>query len=416
MTIQLFYGRQVKLETPRSDVEISPAILNNQCQRCLGDIKKQWRLPNEERYCWHCHLLGRVRESQYFGYLPEPHAFILPTRVCSWTGELTPAQKQISQAQLQALTNHSSHLTYAVTGAGKTEMIFPLLIQAIQQKKRIALVAPRVDVVIELNKRIHQFFLIDSVCCYGDSLEHYRYTQLLIATTHQLMHFKAAFDVIIVDEGDAFPYVNDQRLQVAVQQALLEKGSIFYLTATPSKQLMQQVRQQILTYSILTQRFHGHHLPQLTIKVSRYWRHQLPRYIKNRLKQYQQIKRQFLIFVPQVTDLQLIYNQISDVISIGMVHADSPKRHQLIEQMREKKLLGLITTTILERGVTFVGIDVIILGADELPFNETALIQIAGRCGRSIERPTGLVLAIVSEVCYSVLAANNEIKYLNALR
>lgn len=81
--------------------------------------------------------------------------------------------------------------------------------------------------------------------------------------------------------------------------------------------------------------------------------------------------------------------------------------------MRTSELQALITTTILERGVTFKGIDVMILGADDPVFSQAALIQIAGRCGRSASRPTGKVWTGVTERTRTVIQARNEIRYLN---
>ncbi|KHF29008.1 Transcription-repair-coupling factor [Anoxybacillus sp. BCO1] len=49
----------------------------------------------------------------------------------------------------------------------------------------------------------------------------------------------------------------------------------------------------------------------------------------------------------------------------------------------------LVTTTILERGVTVPNIDVAVFGAEQPIFTESALVQIAGRVGRSAQYPTG---------------------------
>lgn len=42
----------------------------------------------------------------------------------------------------------------------------------------------------------------------------------MIATTHQLLKFYQAFDLLIVDEVDAFPYVDNPVLYHAVEQAV----------------------------------------------------------------------------------------------------------------------------------------------------------------------------------------------------
>src|SRR5690625_8008674 len=59
---------------------------------------------------------------------------------------------------------------------------------------------------------------------------------------------------------------------------------------------------------------------------------------------------------------------------------------------RENKTHILLTMTILERGVTFPAIDVAVLDAGHIVFDEAALVQIAGRAGRSHLDPTGEVV------------------------
>ena len=81
--------------------------------------------------------------------------------------------------------------------------------------------------------------------------------------------------------------------------------------------------------------------------------------------------------------------------------------------MRDGKLQYLITTTILERGVTFPRIDVLIIGVDDKTFSENALVQIAGRVGRSADRPPGLVQAYVQHINLKVRAAQKQIIMMN---
>ncbi len=57
--------------------------------------------------------------------------------------------------------------------------------------------------------------------------------------------------------------------------------------------------------------------------------------------------------------------------------------------MRNKEIPLLLTTTILERGVTIANLDVAVLGAEDRIFTESALVQIAGRVGRSSQYSTG---------------------------
>ena len=69
------------------------------------------------------------------------------------------------------------------------------------------------------------------------------------------------------------------------------------------------------------------------------------------------------------------------------VHSEDPLRKEKVQAMREKEIPILLTTTILERGVTFPKLDVAVFGAEDRIFTESALVQIAGRVGRSSELP-----------------------------
>lgn len=50
------------------------------------------------------------------------------------------------------------------------------------------------------------------------------------------------------------------------------------------------------------------------------------------------------------------------------VHAADEQRLEKVQLMRDHKVLFLVTTSILERGVTFPEIDVLVLGADDAVF------------------------------------------------
>ena len=123
-----------------------------------------------------------------------------------------------------------------------------------------------------------------------------------------------------------------------------------------------------------------------------------------------------MIFVPKVADTKTLCKVIKSHIPEmkgDFVSASDDLRQEKVESMRQENIQYLVTTTILERGVTFPGIDVIIFGAEEDTFTENALVQIAGRVGRSKERPTGLVQAYVQHINFKILAAQRQIKSMN---
>ena len=74
----------------------------------------------------------------------------------------------------------------------------------------------------------------------------------------------------------------------------------------------------------------------------------------------------------------------------------------------------MISTTVLERGVTFPHTDVCVLDANSGVFDEASLIQMAGRAGRDFQDPTGNVLFLCNEMsevvkkCISSIRKANE--------
>lgn len=81
--------------------------------------------------------------------------------------------------------------------------------------------------------------------------------------------------------------------------------------------------------------------------------------------------------------------------------------------MREGRYQFLVTTTILERGVTFPAIDVLVIGADDRIFSTSALVQIAGRAGRASDHPTGFVGFWGSAFANNIRAAIHQIRQMN---
>jgi len=393
------------------------------CLRChTWHLKQAVSLPRNEFYCPSCLQLGRVSTLENFVTATEPNHFKPLETYLTWHGELTNSQKRCSKEVLQAFEHSRDHLLWAVTGAGKTEMLFPGITDALQKGKRVCLASPRVDVCLELFPRLQDAFQnVDIALLHGHQTDPYHYAQLTIATTHQLLRFYHAFDALIIDEVDAFPYAQNEKLMYATKQAKKPTGMCLYLTATPGKALMQKVKQKQIGVSYLPQRFHGFPLPEIKPKlVFNWWKKvqnkKLPKALKRFLAECQQTGRQFLVFVPHINQLKVVLNAIAQnfpTLKLTTVFSADEQRLEKVQLMRDGKVDGLITTTILERGVTFPKIDVCVLGADDGTFSSAALVQIAGRVGRNPQRPTGTVLFICDGISKAVNEAIHQIRFVN---
>ncbi|WP_338048391.1 DEAD/DEAH box helicase [Planococcus salinus] len=316
-----------------------------------------------------------------------PHSFV-------WNGILTPSQKQASLEVSASVSSKAPHLVYAVCGAGKTEMLFPAIFKALRSGKRICIAAPRIDVVLELSPRIRSVFPETIVhTLYGGSPVESGFASIIIATTHQLYRFQSAFDVMIVDEADAFPYSFDAALQRAVKKAMKKDAAVVYVSATPSVELLKNTSNQ----SRLFRRYHGYPLPVPRYKAlwsykKTFARQKIPDQLKTWVIQKIEQKKPFLLFFPSIELIEAAIPLFRKVHhSIEAVHAEDPLRKEKVMKLREKQIPGILTSTILERGVTISDVQVAVVGADERIFDSSALIQIAGRVGRSADYPTGEV-------------------------
>ena len=422
-----FFGRRMpaKVATPQLGagvLAVQPVGQRYRCQRCQQWLAPTDRLPNGAWYCRQCLQMGRLTSQTKLYTIPEPNRFAIPVEsTLTWTGTLSDDQQRAADAVLHLVQRRQNQLLWAVTGAGKTEIVYPALAWALAQGWRVAWVSPRVDVCLELAPRIQQAFRTTSQCLlYGEQSVPYAYSQLTVCTTHQLLRFERAFDWIIVDEVDAFPLATSPLLQDAITRAEKTKGQHLYLTATPGEALQRQIRRKIVATTYLPLRYHGFLLPRLRVRLAWRWRealvkHRLPPALIRQLRAYRQTGQRFLLFVPHVRDLTTVMaalNQADIRGGVG-VHAADEQRTAKVQALREQRVPFLVTTTILERGVTFPNIAVVILGGDDGIFSTAALVQIAGRAGRSADFPKGEVTCYVHSQTRTVRQAQRMIDQLN---
>ena len=383
-------------------VRVSPGIIDGkQCVRCF-EKSTQKIIPFFCAacqaicyYCRHCIKMGRVSSCTELITWALPSIITPQNHSFFWNGSLTPLQERASREVQQSLLQDKDHLVYAVCGAGKTELLFPAIYAALKKGLRVCVAAPRTDVVLELSPRLRAVFpntVIHSL--YANSPEEYGFASLVVATTHQLYRFEDAFDVMIVDEADAFPYSYDPALKRAVLKAKKEKAPIIYVSATPSDQLMKQVPNR----SQLFRRFHGFPLPipqfqSLWGYEKDFAKGRIPAKLIDWVDDKIDKEQPFLVFFPTIELIEKaigLFKQRHPAIEA--VHSKDADRKEKVIKLRQGQIPGVLTSTILERGITIPNVQVAVVGADQPIFNAAALIQIAGRTGRSVDYPDGEVV------------------------
>ena len=363
---------------------------SNSCRRCGNHQLTAFNCAKCEGqclYCRNCIRMGRISRCTELITWSGPSLEINQKVVFAWNGTLTLHQQRASDELMHSVKSNESHLIHAVCGAGKTELLFPVIAELLKDGKRVCVATPRTDVVLELAPRFKKAFPKTVIhALYGGAPDQKNFAQLIIATTHQLYRFESAFNVIFVDEADAFPYSIDTSLEFAVNKAKKLDTAVHYITATPSKNLLR-----VKNKSVISIRFHGQPLP--VPRFDSLWNYS--KQIKNgtvpsKLKVWMEERinnhEPFLIFFPTI---ELMEQATTLFENIPSVHAEDPQRKEKVLMLRSKQVPGLLTTTILERGITIENLHVAVVGAEESIFTSSALIQISGRVGRSSEFPTG---------------------------
>ncbi|QJD88252.1 DEAD/DEAH box helicase [Cohnella herbarum] len=348
---------------------------------------------------------------------------------------LSPAQSDAAAKALAYLNapyetriGHS-FLLWAVTGAGKTEMIFPLLEAVLARGGRALVATPRRDVVLELAPRLAKAFPhYERVVLYGGSADRWENGALTLATTHQLMRFQEAFDLVLIDELDAFPYHNDAMLHYAADKCRKKRGTTVLLSATPPLPLQRAAAKGRLPNARVPVRYHRHPLPvpqRVTLaSVTDMLRKQnLPPKLVKPLQHSIQRGAQIFLFVPYVKQVEPIVQllrryaqqlRISPLAISGTSSKDEVRTEKVVS-FREHAIQLLVTTTILERGVTIPKSDVYILDAHNRLFDAASLVQMAGRAGRSAADPYGGVFFGAPEWTSSQRGAIRQINEMNGL-
>ncbi|MFC5653084.1 DEAD/DEAH box helicase [Paenibacillus solisilvae] len=320
---------------------------------------------------------------------------------------------------------HNRHfLLWAVTGAGKTEMIFPLIESCILRGGRALLATPRRDVVLELDPRIRRAFPQTSVVTlYGGSEQRWEQGEITLATTHQLFRFRHGFDLVIIDELDAYPYHNDPMLHYAAEHAGKPGAAAIFLSATPPADMRRAVKRKRLAHVRVPVRFHRHPLPvpvQLVIPPVRQLLHKrmLPRRLVHKLQASINRGAQIFVFVQHIRDVEPLVHRFRRLFPGIIIEGTSSKdeeRSGKVLRFRDRGIRMLVTTTILERGVTIAKSDVFILDADGKLFDDASLVQMAGRAGRSMDDPAGAVYFCASARNRSQQSAIKQIRGMNRI-
>ena len=293
--------------------------------------------------------------------------------------ELSPEQKELSDKLVDNYKKGIDSLVFAVTGSGKTEICLKIIKYCIENGLKVGFAVPRRTICYELKCRFQNYFTKSKVIAVFGGHHNRIEGDIVCLTTHQLFRYKNYFDLLIMDEIDAFPFKGNDVLQTFFENAV--RGQYILQTATPSDDLLKEFQKPGKDVLRLATRFHRHPLPVPKVVSGGliYLYYKLIKQIKYFLNQNKQI----FIFVPTIDDSKKLSLLLKPFFRSGTyVNSKREDNDAVINDFRNKKYMYLVTTAVLERGVTVKDLQVIVFKADHPIYDAASLIQIAGRAGR----------------------------------
>ena len=372
------------------------------CPRCGNSDPRFLGHKNGKVYCRKC-ISFRGEEALEKKASPKNVVLSLDYR-------LSKEQETLSKQIIENYDKGIDTLVYAVCGSGKTEISYGIIARSMARGLRVGFALPRRDVVIELYYRLKSAFPHNSiVAVYGGNTTRLE-GDCIILTTHQLYRYPNYFDLLVMDEIDAFPFKGNDVLIAMYKRSL--KGHCVMMSATPSEAVIKEFQGEGHAILELRTRFHKHPIPvPKTITVPSIF--QLL-FVIRRLRVYGKEGKPCLIFVPTVEDAELLFQKLSMFVKGGdYVSSKRRMREAIISKFKKGGYSYLVTTAVLERGVTVKGVQVVVYGADDPIYDSAALIQIAGRVGRKKGAEDGDVFFLAKEESKSMRKAIKEIQFCN---
>ena len=372
------------------------------CPVCGNTNPRYLGIRNGKTYCRKCitfrgqEVIGDFRQSETAEYVLHY--------------ELSPDQKRLSKELVENFINGRDSLVHAVCGSGKTEIVLEVLSYAISHNLKVGFAVPRRDVIRELYVRFKTIFENNKVVSvYGG---HTRFLEgdLICLTTHQLFRYPFYFDLLIIDEIDAFPFYGSEVLEAFFKRSL--RGHYILLSATPSKEILEEFSKNEKRILNLNKRFHNHPLPvprfSIHSGIMRYY------HLIQELRRFLAKNKPIFVFSPTIDTCEQTFEVLRLLFkNVDFVHSKCADRNERIDKFRKGMTKILVTTAVLERGVTVKDLQVIIFGADHPLYTSAALIQISGRVGRKKDAPTGEVVFIAKRETKEMVDAVQEIELAN---
>lgn len=379
------------------------------CHRCLGHNLSV--SENEHVYCEECStnrvmadflFLNRIERQRQF----KKHRLKLPFT-------LSPPQV-LGQAFIEKCYKDGDQgFLHAVCGAGKTEMSLSTILKALNEGKSIAFIIPRVEIIKQLIKRFRGYFPKTNICGLFQNQGFDESADIYISTPQQLIRFYDEFDLMFIDEADAFPIYQNDYLNRLVEKARKKEGVMIYISATRPAQYVDKIEKGLFKYCLIPERYHQ---KDLIVPVFKMYRYLYSNQLLLDIRMYDKSKEKLLIFFPSIHLMSRYhYFLTSKGFNTLMISSHTTYKKDILKSFVGGGSNILLTTTLLERGVTFKRCDVFVFESDHPIFNKDTLVQIAGRVGRDAVYHKGKIVLYSRFISPAMTGALEDITYWNQM-
>lgn len=376
------------------------------CPRCGNEDARYFYHLKGHTYCRKCIAFHRIDIDAVISKNALAHS---DTCQASYVMHfaLSKRQEEISHRLVENYQASRPSLVFAVCGSGKTEISFEVISYVLKTGGRVCFSIPRKALCLELYERfVTHFPDLDIGLLYGGTKIHEK-APLIICTAHQLYRYvNDPFDLMLIDEADAFPFYGDDVLN-AMFMACVKRTYIKMSATLTSSDLNGE---EVL---VMNRRYHGSDLPEPRNVILPHigWMLYLKYQIRKMLKKGQKV----LIYVPLKQDVPYYTKKLLRYCKVAGVSSSTQDINTHLDALKKGKLECLVTTTILERGITITNVQVIVMHATHPIFDERTLMQIAGRVGRRQGYTTGTILFVDEGLSKDMKACIAMIHHLNSM-
>lgn len=377
------------------------------CKRCGNEDSRFFEKDYGTYYCRKCINFSRLDVGNEIKKCTLDRSIFDVEPVLEY--QLTQKQKDVSSKALYYLKKGYDVFVFAATGAGKTEITFESICCYLKEGKKVCFSISRRQVVLEIAQRLRIAFPTLRIVEVTQGYTKITDGDIIICTMHQLYRYAYGIDLLIMDEIDAFPYVNNELLEAVVNQACI--GQKLCLSATPDDKSKQWIKEGKMKVVTLFERPHKKPLvvPRILQLNTSFQIIYIVFFCYKQIKE----KKQVLVYVPRRVDCIWMKSLLKRFFKVEAIHSQTVDKDKIMSDFRNKLYDVIVCTTLLERGITVGSVQVIVYQGQHPVYTTASLIQIFGRVGRTFKDPTGKGVCLCQYANASIKECVNQICWMN---